>query len=148
MRCLPLIALAVTSLVILLDCGCEAAEDSQTIQGVWIAQSMEADGKPAPPEAVKKVRFTFKGDKLLVRGNFSDDREDECTYKLDPKQSPKHLQFTPPKEEKPVLAIYEIKGDELKICTRNPSSPDGRPTGFTTKAGSGLALIVFKKQKP
>jgi uncharacterized protein (TIGR03067 family) len=126
-----------------------AGEDAKDpLQGVWAAQSVEADGKPAPAEAVKRMRFTFKGDKLLVRGNHDDDREEECPCTVDPKQTPKHLDFTPPKEQKAVLGIYELKGDELKVCVRHASSSEGRPTEFATKAGSKLVLIVFKKQKP
>jgi uncharacterized protein (TIGR03067 family) len=125
-----------------------AADDKDSLQGVWVAQSMEADGNAAPAEAVKRMRFTFKGDKLLVKGNYDDDREDECTYKVDPRQSPKHLDFTPVKEKKPIRGIYEVKGDELKVCLRHADSSEGRPTEFATKAGSRLVLIVFKKQKP
>src|SRR5262245_34836798 len=92
-----------------------ADEATEPLQGVWVAKSMEADGKPAPADKVERMRFTFKGDKLLLRGNFDDDREAECTYKIDANQSPKHLDFTPPKSDKAILAIYEVKGDELKV---------------------------------
>jgi uncharacterized protein (TIGR03067 family) len=126
--------------------GGDDAKDS--LQGVWVAQSMEVDGKAVPVDVVKRLRFTFKGDKLFLKGNFDDDREDECPYKIDPKQSPKHLDFSPPKEKKPILGIYDVKGDELKVCLRHADSSAGRPTEFTTKADSKLMLIFFKKQKP
>jgi len=126
-----------------------AGEDTKDpLQGVWVAQSMEADGKPAPTEAARRLRFTFKGDKLLIKGNFNDEREEECNYKVDPKQSPKHLDFTAPKQKIPILGIFEVNGDELKICMRHASSSEGQPSEFATKAGSQLVLIVFKKQKP
>jgi uncharacterized protein (TIGR03067 family) len=147
-RCL-LTVLAVTCSVLALPGTSKAADDAKDpLQGVWIAQSMESDGKAAPAAAVKKMRFTFKGDKLLVRGNFEDDSEETCAYKVDPKKTPKHLDFSPPKEKKPILAIYAMKGDELKICLRHGKSSKGRPTEFATKPDSDLVLIVFKKQKP
>ncbi len=124
-----------------------AADDKTALEGVWNAQSMEANGKPAPPEAVKRTRFTFKGDKLLVRGNYDDDREEECSYQTDTTKSPKQLDFTPPKEKKPLLGIYELKDDELKLCIRHASSSEGRPDKFSTKPESKLILIVFKKAK-
>ncbi len=108
---------------------------------------MEADGKPVPAEAVKRMRWTFKGDKLLIAGNLADGREEECAYKVDPTQSPKHLDFTTPTETKAILAIYEVKGDELKICVRHASSADGRPTEFAARPGSKLVLMVLKKEK-
>lgn len=148
MRCI-LLALVVPCLVIVLHPTTRAGDDSKdALQGVWVAQSMETDGKPAPAEAIKRMRFTFKGDKLFMRGNFADDREAECAYKVDARQAPKHLDVTPPKEDKAVLGIYDLKGDELKVCLRHASSSDGRPTEFATKADSKLVLIVFKKQRP
>jgi uncharacterized protein (TIGR03067 family) len=126
----------------------EVKDAKESLQGVWIAQSMENDGRAAPASIVKQMRFTFKGDKLFIKGNFEDGREEECTYKIDPKESPKQLDFTPPKEKKAVLGIYEVKGDQLKVCLRHGSSSGGRPTAFATKARSKLSLMVFKKQKP
>ena len=111
-------------------------------------QSLEAEGKPAPAEVVKQMRFTFKGDKLLIKGNFGDDREEECTFKIDPKQSPKHFDFKPPGKKDPVVGIYELKGDELKLCVQHAGGEEGRPTEFATKPGTKLVLIVFKRQKP
>jgi uncharacterized protein (TIGR03067 family) len=143
MRC----ALVVACLVIVCRPG-PAAGPTDALQGVWVAQSLESEGKKAPADGLTKMRFTFKGDKLLIRGNFKDDREEECPFTVDNTQSPKHLNFTPPKEKKPILAIYEIKGDELTVCLRHASSTDGRPTTFATKPDSKLVLIVFKKQKP
>jgi uncharacterized protein (TIGR03067 family) len=126
-----------------------AADDpKELLKGVWVAQSMEVDGKPAPEDAVKGTRFTFKGDKLFVRENFADDSEAECACAIDPKQSPKQLDFAPPKGGAPVLGIYEVKGDELRVCFRQADSKEGRPTAFATKGGSKLVLIVFKRQKP
>ena len=127
-----------------------AADDAKdALQGVWVAKSMKADGKPAPKDTLKRMRFTFEGDKLRIRGNSkTDEDEDEMTYTVDAEQSPKHLDFTPPKAEKPVLAIYEIKGDELKVCMRHAKSTEGRPTKFESTPNSRLVLIVFKKQKP
>jgi uncharacterized protein (TIGR03067 family) len=123
-----------------------ADDAKEALQGVWAAQSMEADGRSAPPKVVEKMQYTFKGDKLLIRGNFANDREEEASYEIDADKSPKYFQFTPPRAPKPVLGIYELKGDELKICLRHGSSSKGRPTEFASKPGSEQILIVFKKQ--
>jgi uncharacterized protein (TIGR03067 family) len=120
----------------------------QSLLGVWVGQSMEADGKPVPEATAKRMRFTFKDDRLLIRGNFEDDREVACTYKLDAAKSPKHLEFTPENEDKAVLGVYDVNGDELKICMRHASSPGGRPNQLATQPNSRLILVIFKKQKP
>lgn len=104
--------------------------------------------KGVPAEAINSMRFTFNGDTLLIRGNFNDNREETCSYKVDARKSPKHLDFTPPNEKKAVLGIYELKGDELNICVRQARSSDGRPTEFASKADSQSVMIVFTKQNP
>jgi uncharacterized protein (TIGR03067 family) len=143
-----LLLISASLLTFITGIGPVAAADNDSLQGVWVAQSMESDGNAAPKKAVERMRFTFKEDKLLVKGNFDDDREESCGYKIDATKSPKHLDFTPPKEEKPILAIYEINSDQLKLCLRHGGSSGGRPSDFSTKRNSGLVLIVFKRQKP
>lgn len=123
-----------------------ANNDGNALRGVWVAESMHKDGRPAPDEAVKRMRFTFDGDTLLVRGNAGDDRESKCSYKIDASHTPNHLDINPPDVKRPVLAIFEHNGDSLKICLRSGESDAGRPTEFATKDGSSLVLIVFKRQ--
>lgn len=122
-------------------------DETDALQGVWNAKSIEADGKLAPDEAVQRMRFTFKGDKLLIKGNTNDDTEEECAYQIDAKQSPKQLDIKPPKEKKAIQGIYELKDDELKICLRHASQPGGRPKDFDTKADKKVVIVVFKRQK-
>jgi uncharacterized protein (TIGR03067 family) len=124
--------------------GPAATDDKASLQGVWNAKSMDVDGKPGPVEAVKRMRFTFKDDKLLVRGNHNDDSEQECRYEIDATKSPKHFDFTQA-DKQHVSGIYEINGDELRVCLRHASSSDGRPADFSTKPQSKLILLVFKR---
>ena len=126
----------------------EASNDA--LLGIWVGESMEADGEKVNEEGVKHMRFNFKADKLLIKG-FSgkqDDSEQEHDYVVDTKQTPMHLDFTPPNQQEPVLAIYEVKDDKLTICMRHPNSKRGRPEKFETKEGLLLVMIVFKKQMP
>lgn len=124
---------------------CAEAERG-TLEGTWIAKSMEKDGKKAPEDAVKCVRFRFVGDKLFVRGNYGDEREVECSFAVDATKEPKHLDFTPPKGKEPTLAIYERKEKTLRMCVRHSGSHKGRPTEFEATKGSDLILIVFSLQ--
>ena len=50
-------------------------------------------------------------------------------------------------QTKPVLGIYEVNGDELKICLRHGLSAGGRPSEFSSKPDTSLILIVFKRAK-
>lgn len=145
MKKLPWAALAAT-VAMLFHVPVRAGEDAKPLQGIWLGQTMEANGKPAPNKAAKRMRFTFEGDTLLIRGNFSDERELKCSFKIDAKQTPHHLDFRPMKE-KTVLGIYEVKGDVLKICVRHANSGKGRPSEFKTAPDSDLILIVLQKKK-
>jgi uncharacterized protein (TIGR03067 family) len=120
--------------------------DKDELQGEWAATSGEINGKPAPAEEVKATRFTFKGDALLMRHAKDNGKPDEGTYKVDPKQSPKQLDIT--SKNKTLHGIYEIKGDELKVCFETGEKPENRPTKFATSAEKEEVLIVFKRQKP
>ncbi|MBI3821621.1 MAG: TIGR03067 domain-containing protein [Planctomycetes bacterium] len=127
----------------------KAGDDAKKeLQGTWIARSVQRDGKTFTNEEATNFRFMFHGDKLIIRGNSPQepDKETECSYRIDAKQAPKHLEFTPANTKKAILGIYEVKGDELRICVLHQDSTEGRPTSFATKEGSKLFLIVLKKQ--
>jgi hypothetical protein len=47
-----------------------------------------------------------------------------------------------------VLSIYDLNGDEMKLCLRRPGNPQGRPTAFATERNSDLVLMVLKREKP
>lgn len=126
-----------------------AGDDAKkALEGVWIGESMIADGKPVPAADAARMRFAFRDGKLFLKGNFNDDREEECTYRLDAKQSPKHFDFTPKSEKESILGIYAVKGDVLTLCLRHEKSrARDRPTEFSSKPGSDVILLVWKKQK-
>jgi uncharacterized protein (TIGR03067 family) len=140
--------LLVVAVTVITGSAVLADDGAAVLQGTWLGQSMETNGKPIPGEEARRMRFRFVGDKLFIKGNFKDDREEECPFSIKASESPKHLSFSPPKEKKGILGIYEVKGDELKVCLRHSSSTEGRPKEFATKPDSQLILIVFRKQKP
>ncbi|MCI0455474.1 MAG: TIGR03067 domain-containing protein [Gemmataceae bacterium] len=73
--------------------------------------------------------------------------------RLDPSQKPKWIDLTFKKGEKsyPLKAIYDLSGDELRLCI--PLAQPGvafenkRPDGFETK-DKPLALLRLKRAKP
>ena len=67
-------------------------------------------------------------------------------YEIDPTTTPKHLtaRMGRPPNEGIYTAIYELDGDNLKICYRERE----RPTGFETERGSMWTSHVLKRSKP
>jgi RNA polymerase sigma factor (sigma-70 family) len=119
--------------------------DKENIQGTWVADSAEADGRKAPPEAIKDFTVVITADKIV----FNPKGENRSSkYKLDSTKKPKVIEVTPqdgPAKGKSQSAIYELDGDQLKLCIQNGEGQP--PTEFATKAGDGLRLLILKRYK-
>lgn len=132
--------LMIACLCSLTAAGC-AKNDSDSLVGTWKATSIEANGKTIKGDDASRMEMQFKPDTLIIKGSFGDDREESCTWKIDVSKSPKTLDFTPGKHD-PVLAIYELNGDELKICFIKESKE--RPKEMSA---SKQTLITLKRAK-
>jgi uncharacterized protein (TIGR03067 family) len=142
---------ALLSVVLATGLGCGDGSPppvKESLEGTWVAQSLEVEGEPAPDAVRKAFRFTFQGEKLLIAGNFPDGREIECTYRLDSRAVPKLLDVTHVKDNKTARGIYRREGDELTLCFRHADVDVTRPTVFATERDSKLTLVVLKKQAP
>jgi uncharacterized protein (TIGR03067 family) len=118
--------------------------DTDKLQGVWKTISVESDGKKMPEDGVKDIRLTVKGDRMIFK---AENKEEEATFKLDVTQKPRALDWTIKIGDKveTVKLIYDLRGDDLKICGGKVGKD--RPKEFAAKAGSGLNLIVLKREK-
>jgi uncharacterized protein (TIGR03067 family) len=147
MRLRPLIVITVLH-TMASSVTCAGGAKSDELQGVWKAESIVRSGKKAPPSEVEGIQFAFTGNKLTVKGNTNPGSEDVCTYVIDTTKSPKTLDIHGPKNRinNPMLCIYSVDGDELKVCYRKTSS--GRPDSFTSTKDSGNTIIVFKRERP
>jgi uncharacterized protein (TIGR03067 family) len=124
--------------------GREAKDD--TLEGTWLPSTAELGGQMFPDEIRKTIKLVIKDGKYTVSvGN----QIDQGTVKLMPSAKPKALDITGtkgPNKGKTILAIYERKGDTLRVCY--DLSGKKRPTEFKTKAGTSLFLVAYKRQKP
>jgi len=116
-------------------------EDAKKIQGVWVMTAFEKDGNKVPAPAEFKLKIG--ADKIEPVG-----QDDPADYKLGVAKGLGTIDIVGSKgaeKGKTVKGIYELKGDELKICM--PSGPEGeRPTEFTSKNGAGI--LYLKRDKP
>lgn len=137
----------VACMVLMVSCASSSASDpKRSLLGVWQAIAIERGGMPAPQEAIARMRFTFEEGKLLLRGNFQDDREVACTYQIDLEHDPMRLDFQPPEEKKKVVGIFRFRDELLEVCLRNVRSDLGRPDSFQAQGDPSLILIRFRKQ--
>jgi uncharacterized protein (TIGR03067 family) len=141
--CLSLAVCA--GLVVAVAAGDEPAKtDADKLQGVWKTVAVEVDGKKMSEDGVKNIRLTVKGDKMIFK---EENKEEEATFKLDETQKPRTIDLTFKAGDKLQTAklIYDLRGDDLKLCGGKPDKD--RPKEFASKAGSGLNLIVLKREK-
>jgi RNA polymerase sigma factor (sigma-70 family) len=118
----------------------QARTDKDRLQGTWVAVSAEKGGKAAPDEFLTSLKITFAGDKITVRGGGD---AKEGTFKLDPAKKPKEIDLM--HEGKTAQGIYRLDGDKLTLCLDDADK--GRPTEFKSKAGTGLVLMVLRREK-
>lgn len=118
-------------------------KDLEQLKGNWVAASYVKDNKPAPEPDLKLMKLGIAGDQVtFIKGK--DTRK--STYKLDPTQKPKTLDIVMidgPDKGKTLLGIYEIMGDDLKICLAVLDKP--RPKEFTAKPDT--ILQTWKREK-
>ncbi len=128
------------------DAKKEQAGDAKQMAGVWSLVSAERDGQPAPEEFVKSLRREVKDDEYALT------RDGETLgkgkFKVDSTTKPKTIDFMPTEgnaKGMTMLGIYELTGDNLKVCYAAPGKD--RPKEFSAPAGSGNTLSVWKREK-
>jgi RNA polymerase sigma factor (sigma-70 family) len=115
--------------------------DREKLQGDWVVTAMTVNGKDAGwEEVVAQNKLQFRGDQVNLP--FDSD------YILDPKAHPKRIDMTcrilPPPNNF-MLGIYEVNGDELKLCLGAPGRDD-RPKAFVTEPATGRTLMILKRR--
>jgi uncharacterized protein (TIGR03067 family) len=134
----------------------DAQDEWKKLQGTWkIVSWQQNGGKPMTPPS---ERWVIKGDQLTSWWNVDPRAKGAApvaTYKLkiDPTRKPKTIdQRFDLKESKGAnwtMGIYEVDGDNLKICFSNDGNGNekNRPGDFTCAKDSGRILYTFKREK-
>jgi uncharacterized protein (TIGR03067 family) len=117
--------------------------DLDKLQGSWTIVTLEIDGVEMPAAAPGGSKIVVKGDRFTT---FSMGATYNGTIALDPAERPKSfdLKFTAgPEKGNTSLGIYELDGDNWKICLT--VAGNARPSAFATAPGSGHALETLRR---
>lgn len=120
-------------------------KDLKLFEGTWNYASQEVNARKVPEELIKGAQLVVKGDAFTIkmpRATY------EGTLKLDVTKTPKTLDFVftaGSLKGTTVPGIYEIEGDNLKLCLAHGNKE--RPKEFATKESSGHALEMLKREK-
>ena len=114
--------------------------------GDWELIRTVSEDATIPKVDSANVVLTILGDTFTLKLNGVVQGKSEV--KVNEASTPKTMDETGTQGEtkgKTALSIYELKGDQLLICT----APEGkaRPTEFSCKPGSGHSLETYKRLK-
>ncbi len=126
------------------------AEEPVTLVGEWKVTSAISDGKPRDAMSFEGMRWVIGKDSLeIIPGRDTPAGRAgkpplKCTYAVDDTQSPAHFNWTMGEGDRKLTinAIYELKGDVLRVCFAPRGQP--RPDGFETK---GKKCVVHEFQR-
>jgi uncharacterized protein (TIGR03067 family) len=116
------------------------------MQGDWAIEAFTLEGNSIDREQLKNWRRIVKANHVTWK--IGDDPVIELDITFDSTKKPMTLNSTIATGEQKghvLLAIYELKDDELRVCFANPDKP--RPAEFSSKKGSGQSLYLAKRVK-
>ena len=120
--------------------------DLDRMQGEWGCTLQIRAGQKQPEEAIETIFRTVEKDTMIV--SLFDKPLQKMKFKLNEKATPKEIDvefLDGANKGKVALGIYDVSGDEFKICNGNPGQP--RPTAFESKEGTPTAYSVWKRMK-
>jgi uncharacterized protein (TIGR03067 family) len=120
-------------------------DDAKAVQGSWTPARAELGGQPVANDVLKIISLKLENGKYEV---FVGDKPDRGTYTIDSTTKPKSMTITGtegPNNGRTYPAIYELKGDTLRICY--DLSGAKRPTEFKSSAGTKLYLVTYNRKK-
>jgi uncharacterized protein (TIGR03067 family) len=121
------------------------AIESARLQGTWAVVATEYRGRGVSGEGLNSQKVVVDGDIIAFHDG---GKSTKLRYKLHATREPRAIDFFPQegKEKGPILGIYELDGDTLRLCW-DQERDKGRPTDFLTRPGSELNLWVLKRVK-
>ena len=122
----------------------DSPDDAKAIQGKWKPTKAELAGQPMTDTVLKVISLKLDNGKYEV---FVGDEPDRGTYTVDSTTQPKSMTVTGTdgvNRGKTFPAIYELKGDTLRICY--DLSGAKRPTEFKSIAGTKLYLVTYNRK--
>jgi uncharacterized protein (TIGR03067 family) len=119
-------------------------KDLEGLQGTWKLVSAMQDGKALPEDKVKQTKIVFKADSFRFPKLAEYATSRAGTIKIDATKQPKEMDAVSTEKEV-MLGIYELNGDNYKVCFAPTGKP--RPSEFASTPGSGQILQVWERKK-
>jgi uncharacterized protein (TIGR03067 family) len=114
----------------------EVKTDGDMVQGQWVREVFEKDGQiNQQPESWRAGGLVISGDKFQYTFNDSSQIQNSGIFAYDSQAAPKTIDFTilvpdHPEHKDTRLAIYELRGDRLRIAMYDRYYKQHRPKSF------------------
>jgi RNA polymerase sigma factor (sigma-70 family) len=118
----------------------------KALEGVWLVESVEDSGDM---REAKGFQVVFKGDRFTFQPPGRKEPEFAGRYEIDPDKGPQMIDFIDAQDGLARHAIFDLKGDELRICM-NEDPAGERPDRFVSEkkqGGSNNDLLMILKRK-
>ena len=140
-----ILCICLTVAASLIAFAADPPEDAKSVQGSWTPVKAELAGQPVSDAVLKIISLKLDNGRYEV---FAGDKPDRGTYTVDSTTQPMGMTITGtegPNDGKTFPAIFELKGDTLRICY--DLSGAKRPTEFKSVAGTQLYLVTYNRKK-
>ena len=121
--------------------------DNKSLRGDWIPVKAELGGQAMSEEVLKTITMNL-GD-----GTYHVDvagKPDKGTYEVDSSSVPSGMAIKGtegPNKGRLIPAIYEVKGQTLRICYDLAREGAKRPKNFKSEPGTQLYLVTYERKK-
>jgi uncharacterized protein (TIGR03067 family) len=132
-------------------------QEWKKLEGTWTLTKMEANGTSLLEKDKPVPKVVIKDGKIMPdpKDAGGADAADASKIQLDPTRKPTTITIPnfeggDPKQGVTLIGIYELEGDELKVCAEAVETAKlkerekERPTAFDSKQG---LLLVFQREK-
>jgi uncharacterized protein (TIGR03067 family) len=119
-------------------------EEAKLLEGTWRLVKGEIHGAALPTDEKHPITLEISGDHYKLTA----ESPDEGSVRLFPDKSPKAMDIMGtkgPNKGKTFPAIYELKGDELKVCY--DLSGKERPKTFESSSENQHFLAIYERVK-
>ena len=118
----------------------------EKLRGTWKIIALEVEGREMPKEMLGGATITIDGDNFSTT-SMGATFAGKVSYDASGDRSTIDIAFTEgPHAGQKSLGIYELQGDDWKLCLGFAGSD--RPQEFATTPGSGHALELLTREQP
>jgi uncharacterized protein (TIGR03067 family) len=119
-------------------------EETAAMQGDWKIESLISEGESAPAETIRNWRRIVTNDRVAWKRG--EETLVELSIRYNPRVKPMTMVSTIETGDakgQAMLSIYELNGDELRVCFAPPGKP--RPKEFSSTPGSGVIMYTARR---